>query len=1203
MNRGPILLLDLADCRDKSIAGGKAVNLGLLIRAGFPVPGGFVITTEAYRHARSYGSPQMPESLAEEIRKSWRAMGAPPVAVRSSATAEDMAEASMAGQYDTFLDINSEEALLDAVQCCWASLDSPRTRTYLTEHGINLATVAMAVVVQKLVPADVAGVLFSANPQTGSRCEMLIEASWGLGESVVSGRVQPDVLKIETDSGRVLAATISDKQVWLKPGEEEEKPVEDDRRRVACLRSADVTKLWQLGRRAAEHFGRPQDIEWAIHNGSLYLLQSRPITTLEHAEAYEQLLQSTRANIREHLSQNRGPFVLHNISETLKHPTPLTWSVIQRFMSGDGGFGRMYKQVGFEPSPRVCKDGFLHRIGGRPYMDLSLAAEMFIADYPFKYDLEELRKNPDAAQAPPTIPIGSISDRMSAGRKAGKVSAAVHELSNDLDQKLSKEIIPKFVAWCGEEKNKNLQSLDTQPLIDLWHSRHDRVLNDFAPWSLLPSMVCAMALAELRSILEENFWDDDPEQLAAALAAGNQPDKTLLSSAHLYELARGQRSITQWLADYGHRAADEFDLATPRWRERSNDLLPFASRLENGASPIDLHHAHQRRSDEKLNELKSRLSVADAADLENRLSLVRRYMHFREDGKYYLMLGYDLLRDVIVEMGRRLDIGDDAFQLTLEELFDALRVGFAPHHLINQRKVIYGAESKLTVPFIIDDAAIDTLGQPPKFSAASSHQAFAVSPGHAAGPARIVFSPDSAGDLGKNYILICPSTDPNWTPLFVNAAGLILECGGTLSHGAVVAREMNIPAVVLSGATQLFKEGEEITVDGRHGSIHRNTGKDNEKQVIDYHAANEKPSPDDLRVARNLIPPVPARKERQAAKIRNFFLLIWGVYLLAVYLLPENWLYQPTFRFLDIFLWPIIAHLGKPAAVIVVAAAIAAGSMLIQRFLTDNDRLREAKRRSNLLMKQANQLPKDAPRGELLYRLAAPVQTRIFMAALVPLAVLPGPMVITFLSLPARVDPANWNPPPGSSFTVVATVNSDIRDPITISPAAPLSLDDPGNASKALPPIRETLERMRSKWQQPGGTNLPWEQLSREQAMADLRDFLSHGIPPQSVSWKINSTPNQSGQFPIQISIPRHAPLTINAVLGESHAPAPLEITDHDAKGIVSAKIVHPRSDQKRTFWAPLSWAGKPWDAGWLWLYLIVYLPVMFGLKWILGVP
>ena len=605
----------------------------------------------------------------------------------------------------------------------------------------------------------------------------------------------------------------------------------------------------------------------------------------------------------------------------------------------------------------------------------------------------------------------------------------------------------------------------------------------------------------------------------------------------------------------------------------------------------------------KLASLKSRLGARDARELEDRLNLVRRYMHFREDGKYYLMLGYDLLRDVVVEMGRRLDIGDEVFQLGLEELFDALRVGFAPHHLINQRKILYAAESKLALPFIIDSAAIETLGQPPKLSTAASHQAFAVSAGHAIGPARIVFSPDSASDLGKGYILICPSTDPNWTPLFVNAAGLVLECGGTLSHGAVVAREMNIPAVVLSGATQLFKEGEEITVDGRHGSIHRNVEKTGTQVVSPPIHADEKPFGDDLRVDRNLIPPVPARKERRAAQIRNIFLLIWGIYLLAVFLLPENWLYQPTFRFLDIFLWPIIAHLGKPAVVIVVAAAIAAGTMLIQRLLTDNARLREAKRRSNLLMKEANQLPADSPRAGLLSRLAAPVQTRIFAAALLPLAVLLGPMVMTFLYLPARVDPANWNPSPGSSFTVVAAVNSDIRDPITISTASGLSLDDPTSASKTLPPIRETLERMRSKWQQPGGTNLPWEQLSREQAMADLRDFLAHGIPAQSVSWKINSTPNQSGRFPIQISIPKHAPLTIDAVLGESHPPNPLEIADHDRSGIISVKIVHPRSDHKRTFWAPLAWAGKPWDAGWLTLYLIVYLPVMFGFKWILGVP
>lgn len=328
------MVQDLADCRDKLLVGGKAINLGNLMRAGFAVPGGFVVTTAAYRVARGRS---MNVTLEEEIRIAYQRMGGGMVAVRSSATAEDLSDASMAGQYETFLNIEGEQALLDAIRACWASLDSPRTRTYLAEHGIELAAVAMAVVVQRLVAAEVAGVMFCANPRTGSRREMLIEASWGLGEAVVSGRVQPDVLHVDRQTGRVVEAVIADKQLCIRPGSHEEQPVPDDQRRVACLKSADVAKLWELGRHAQDHFGSPQDIEWAIQDGQPYLLQSRPITTLAAAEACEQLLQSTRQRLRGLLDEGRGPWVLHNIGETVPHPTPLTWSVIKRFMSGSGG--------------------------------------------------------------------------------------------------------------------------------------------------------------------------------------------------------------------------------------------------------------------------------------------------------------------------------------------------------------------------------------------------------------------------------------------------------------------------------------------------------------------------------------------------------------------------------------------------------------------------------------------------------------------------------------------------------------------------------------------------------------------------------------------------------------------------------------------------------------------------------------------------
>ena len=455
----------LIDCREKSLVGGKAANLGRLRASVSRARRALSLPREAYRlfaqqkfreqrrtrnaetrdrrtaihtavgvpvHQHSQSGSVVETRWPGNSGLAYRAMGEGSVAVRSSATAEDMAAASMAGQYETFLDIVGEDALVDAVCRCWASLDSPRIRTYLSEHGIDPARVAMAVVVQRLVTADVAGVLFTANPQTGTLEEMLVEASWGLGESVVSGRVQPDVLRLEHETGRVLAATIADKRVHLSAGAHEERLVEESRRRMPCLRGRDVHRLWQVGRSVAEHFGSPQDIEWAIHDGELYLLQSRPITTLDDAEAYEDVLRSARQQLRDGLKLGHGPWALHNLAETLAHPTLLTWSVISRFMSGSGGFGAMYRQVGFEPSPAVDREGFLELIGGRIYMDAARAPEMFFENFPFAYDLEELKRSPDASQTPPTLRHGSFMQTMSRRPRLGAVNASLQKLPSIL---------------------------------------------------------------------------------------------------------------------------------------------------------------------------------------------------------------------------------------------------------------------------------------------------------------------------------------------------------------------------------------------------------------------------------------------------------------------------------------------------------------------------------------------------------------------------------------------------------------------------------------------------------------------------------------------------------------------------------------------------------------------------------------------------
>jgi pyruvate,water dikinase len=1221
------LIQPLPDATDKSLAGGKAVNLSTLIRAGFPVPEGFVITTDAYDLWAQTNSQDIPDDLKNQILRAYRALGSPPVAVRSSATAEDMGEASMAGQYETFLDVRDEQSLLTRVRLCWASLDSPRTRAYLKEHGIDLANVAMAVVVQRLVPADVAGVLFTANPQTGSKSEMLIEASWGLGEAVVSGLVQPDVLRIDRSTGRVVHARIADKQVMIPPGADHhaEIPVPHDKRRVPCLKPNEVLDLWKLGNKAADHFAGPQDIEWALHDGKLYLLQSRPITTLEDAETYEQLLQSTRAGLRELLNQGKGPWVVHNLAETLPHPTPLTWSLMRRFMSGSGGFGQMYRQAGFEPSPEVCREGFLTLIAGRIYMDASLCPEMFFENFPFKYDLDQLRKNPDAAQNPPTIPSGPMTARLRMSRKAARAASTVHQLAADFDHRLRSLVLPNFTRWVREEKRRDLTTLTNDELIELWHAREKRVMDDFAPQSLLPSLISGAALADLRAFLEECFWDEDPDALANLLSSAHDPDKTLQANAALYELSQGEETLDAWLAEYGHRAPEEFDLASPRWRQRREELQQLARRLRDGKSPLDLHTSHRQKVDQTLAELRAKLPRADQSELDKRVSLARRYMPWREDGKFYLMLGYDLLRDVAREAARRLEIGEDVFLLTTEELFDALKIGFPPHHLIAQRKSARRAQQRIQLPHVIDTTNLDTLGSPSTIDHGQlTMDAFAISPGSATGPARIVKSPTDAPNLGDRYVLVCPSTDPSWTPLFTNAAALILERGGTLSHGAVVAREMSIPAVVLRDACTILADGEQITVDGRNGAVLRPSASDQlplppgegrgegrraETLPLAYKPAYES-NVTDTTIPRNLLPPPPGRKARRATRLRNLSFALWSAYLLLLFLLPQNWLYQPSLAILDFFLWPLVRAFGYAGATALIAAALAAATMLGQKFLTDNTRLQIAKKRGAALTKEASKLPTNSPRAIALRRAAAPVQARVVGASFVPLALLLGPMVLIFFWLPLRVDPASWAAAPGTPVKVVAMLQPDLQTGVKIDLPSGLTLHPDSRTARNPPPIRKTLETYRATLKPSDLSAVPWElrelaEQARREKIAELDDYLAHPIPPVPIEWTILTPENHSDTWPITLTAGQDH-LNLPITLGQRHPPQQSELTQPPGHPLTSVKAIYTPPPRKPTFFAPFGFLGRSttayWDIGWLGVYLLAYIPTMFLLRSVLRV-
>jgi phosphohistidine swiveling domain-containing protein len=1220
---------ELSECGNVRLAGGKAANLGRLLRAGFAVPDGFVVSTRAYECARAQGAARMPAEAAEEIQTAYRLLGGGPVAVRSSATAEDMVGASMAGQYETFLSVEGESALLRAVQRCWASLDTPRVQAYLREHGIDPARVAMAVIVQRLVPADVAGVLFTANPRDGRTSEMLLEASWGLGEMVVSGRVQPDVLRLERDTGRVLEATIADKQVRLAAGASDESPVEESLRRKSCLCGHDVYRLWQLGRRVAEHFGCPQDVEWATQGDELYLLQSRPITTIRDIEAYDEVLRTTQYHLRHESTAGRGPWVLHNLAETVPHPTPLTWSILKPFMSGSGGFGAMYRQAGFEPSATVCQEGFLECLAGRVYMDVARAPEMLFAGFPFAYDLEELKRNPDAAQTPPTLPPRSAAARRGgsfwaqrrAGRKLATVTAGLHTLATTLERELRDRLFKEITAAVAQAKRMDLLSLSSSQLRAQWGDAESLVLDTFGPHLLIPGLIAAMAVGELRVFLQGTLWDEDADTLTQLFSAGGEPDRTVMANAELYEVAQGHRSLEMWLAQHGHRAAGEFDLAQPRWREQPTAVREMAARLAAGEGPLERHRRNAAAVNEQLASFRARLTNGERRELDRLVSLVRRYLTLREDCKDFLMLGYDRLRDLALEAGRRLEIGQDIFYLTRDELLEALRVGFAPYHLIEQRKIAYRVETRLTLPRVIDVETIDTLGKTPDITPqAGGYKALAVSSGQAQGRATILYSPTEAGDLGRGYILVCPSTDPSWTPLFVNAAGLVLECGGTLSHGAVVARELGLPAVVLPGATKLFREGEEIHIDGQRGWV-RSAGALVESHVgVGLSIETPEPrlgGPSQAQTTssprpQTLAMPPAGRKDRRAARLSRGLAVVWAVYLAAFFLLPSQYVYQPTLGALDVILWPLVRSLGMPAVVAIVAAGVAVLTLIVQRLATDNRRLREAKRRAAALRGQARLLPTGSPR-------AADVQMRTLVAAMIPVGILLGPMVMPFIWFRERVDPAAWNAPAGSAVQIVATVDSDWSEPVQIDVPKPVIVDDSTPASRTLPPLRETLERLLVLYRQPrDDPGQPWElklapDLGREQTANDLQAYLDAGIPPQGITWLIRPPDDPSGRFAVTVTAGEHPPVAVDVVLGNEFPPAPRRIAGPAGSPVKELRVVCPKSKHEAVFWRPLAslaghgqaaWAVRlaSVDVGWLWLYILAYLPTLVLARAILKV-
>ena len=831
------------------------MNLGKLTRAGFRVPRGFCVTTDAYRFSVRALSEQNTNTIKEfvlspelvaEIHTAHEKLQTATVAVRSSATAEDLAEASFAGQQDTFLNVASSE-LLDAVKGCWASLWSERAVAYRQTQGISDEGLAMAIVVQEMCEAAVSGVLFTVSP---FRAEVaIVESNWGLGESVVSGAITPDSFLVSRETGEVLKKNVATKREMITAaGVGEVLPAQQD---VPSLTDGQLKELTQLGMQVETFYGKPMDIEWAFADAEFVLLQARhittPVTATTSAErvhpisgadtkAVEKLRQAEIQKLEAYTETHGTVWCHHNLAEVLPAPLPMTWAIVKALMSGAGGLGKAYRGLGFHPSQRVDAEGILDLISGRIYVNLNREAELHFDGFPLAHDFNALKQHPQqamSAQAETDITRSNAAFWLKLPLHIIRMSKAEMQLRRlrlDFDRLLTEDIFPTFQSEVEAERELSYVDLSDTELVAKFRVWRAKTLDDFAPKVLTATLLAGFSLQRLEAALQKHLNETEAKVLASRLISGLSGNLTVEMNEKLWQVASADLALTDFLKDYGHRAVDEFELAQPRWREGTPYLEQVIASFQQETSEQERasHFARQIGQREAAETELSAL-LKDKANsqkqIESELDFTRRYMPFRETAKFYLMLGYEQIRRALVELDNRYELGGGIFYLVPDELARLIG-GDDFGNIIATRRTQRELLLQIEMPDVIFSDALEQIGAPVAIEAAETYTGIGVSAGVATGKARVLLTPSDVNPSDRDYILVCPSTDPAWTPLFLHAAGLVMERGGILSHGAVVAREYGVPAVVnIPNATQRIVDGQMLQVDGNKGivSIYRGT--------------------------------------------------------------------------------------------------------------------------------------------------------------------------------------------------------------------------------------------------------------------------------------------------------------------------------------------------------------------------------------------
>lgn len=850
--------------------GGKGANLGELSKIeGIQVPEGICVTTEAYKRLfennkavellldqlsllkvsdkdkinqisteirRVIEGIEIPKEIAEAIRSNIKKLGDKHAyAIRSSATAEDLPLASFAGQQDTYLNILGLDSILMHIKKCWASLFTDRAVTYRIQKGFEHRKVYLSVVVQRMVFPQTSGIMFTADPITGDRTVLSIDASFGLGEALVSGLVNADHYKVKEEN--IIQKKISTKKVAiysLKQGGTEEREIEQEQQNVQALTDDEILQLNAIGRRIEKYFASPQDIEWCLYEGKFYIVQSRPITTLYPIPAND-------GKLRVYGSMGH----LQMMTEDIK-PLGMSFCRMLSFWFGENlvaAGGRLFMDGTYDLASPIRRKVMISTLGK--------------TDILMKNGILKLTERKDFLNA---LPRGKGSISSGSGFLSWIVQALkIYRANNvamiedliafnenqvvEMEKKIKKlagDELMQFILQDTKELKgnligpQNMSMLAIASLVPGWINKKMEkwlgeknvvdVLSKSVAYNITSEM--GLALVDVSDIVRQY-----PEVIAYF---ENANDDTFFED--LAKLKGGDvvsAGVVEYLKKYGMRCPGEIDITKSRWSEKPTALIPMIlSNIKSAVgSSCTIFEQGRIEAEQKEQELLRRLEQLPggkrkAKKAKKMISLLRNFVGFREYPKYSFITRFQIYKNALLkEATVLLQEGiikekEDIFYLYFSELRDVIRSKQLDYNIITKRKEEYELYEKLTPPRVITSegeiiSGEYNTGNIPKGALAG----VPVSSGIIEGRARVVLKLEEA-NIEDGDILVTTFTDPSWTPLFVSVKGVVTEVGGLTTHGAVVAREYGLPGVVgVENATKLIQDGQRIRINGTEGYV------------------------------------------------------------------------------------------------------------------------------------------------------------------------------------------------------------------------------------------------------------------------------------------------------------------------------------------------------------------------------------------------